>query len=201
MRDIEIRRIDAAHAQDARLPNEPFQIWGRMIPSLSDGKWDYTTIRFRETGEKCFPEEDYDVAKEDGIFLGAYDGETCIGVALLRRGMFRYLYLDDLKVCGSCRREGVGRKLIEACMAEAKRLNLRGVYTIGQGDNLSACLFYLKCGFEIGGFDNRVYGGTSAAHEANIFIFTGIWRNEPSRWPRGGRGPLCGSRNSLTRTA
>lgn len=171
MGSIEIRRIDEAHALDARLPNEPFQIWGRMIPSLLDGKWGYTTIRFSETREECFPEENYDVTSDDGIFLGAYDGDTCVGVALLRRKMFRYLYLDDLKVSRSCRGKGIGQRLIEAGMAEARKLNLRGVYTIGQDDNLSACLFYLKCGFEIGGFDNRVYGGTSAAHEANIYFY------------------------------
>lgn len=171
MSKIEIRRIDAAHAQDARLPNEPFMIWGRMIPSLSDGRWSYTTIRLSESSEECFPEENYDVTADNGAFLGAYDGDTCIGVALLRRDMFRYLYLDDLKVCRAYRGQGIGQKLIEACMEEARKLNLRGVYTIGQDDNLSACLFYLKCGFEIGGFDNRVYGGTSAAHEANIYFY------------------------------
>lgn len=171
MNSIDIRRIDEAHARDARLPNEPFRIWGRMIPKLSDGKWSYTTVRFSETFEECYPEENYDVTKDDGIFLGAYDGNTCIGMALFRKKMFRYLYLDDLKVCGACRGKGVGQKLIEAGMAEAKKLNLRGVYTIAQDDNLSACLFYLKCGFEIGGFDNRVYGGTSAEHEANIYFY------------------------------
>lgn len=171
MNDIKIRRIDESHAQDARLPNEPFQIWGRMIPSLSDGKWSYTTIRLDETSEECYPEENYDVTKDEGIFLGAYDGDTCIGVALFRKEMFRYLYLDDLKVSSASRGKGVGQKLIEAGMEEAKKLNLHGVYTIAQDDNLSACLFYLKCGFEIGGFDNRIYGGTSAEHEANIYFY------------------------------
>ena len=38
-------------------------------------------------------------------------------------------------------------------MEEARNQGMRGVYTIGQDNNLSACLFYLKQGFEIGGFD------------------------------------------------
>lgn len=171
MSEIEIRRIDAFCAQDARLPNEPFTIWGRMIPSLSDGKWSYTTVRCNETSEMCFPEENYDVTNDDGIFLGAYDGDVCVGMGLFRKDMYRYLYLDDLKVSRACRGKGVGHKLIEAGMKEAKCLGLRGVYTIGQDDNLSACLFYLDCGFEIGGFDNRVYRGTSAEREANIYFY------------------------------
>ena len=28
---VEIKRIDAAHGADARLPNEPFPLWGRYF--------------------------------------------------------------------------------------------------------------------------------------------------------------------------
>ena len=171
MKLIEIRRIDAAHGEDARLPNEPFREWGRMIPRLENGRWSYTTEPLPETREECFPNEPYDPAEDDAIFLGAYDGDRCVGVAVLRQEMFRYLYLDDLKVCAALRGQGVGGRLIEGCMEAARALGLRGVYTIGQDNNLSACLFYLKQGFEIGGFDNRRYRGTSQAHKADIFFY------------------------------
>ena len=46
MSDVLIRTIDAAHAADACLPNEPFRLWGRMIPSLKRGKWGYETEVF-----------------------------------------------------------------------------------------------------------------------------------------------------------
>ena len=51
MSDVLIRTIDAAHAADACLPNEPFRLWGRMIPSLKRGKWGYETetMRFSST--------------------------------------------------------------------------------------------------------------------------------------------------------
>ena len=41
MNQIIIRKLDNAHALDARLPNQPFQLWGRVIPTLQDGKWSY----------------------------------------------------------------------------------------------------------------------------------------------------------------
>ena len=41
MSQIVIREIDAAHNKDARIPNQPFEIWGRMIPSIDHGKWSY----------------------------------------------------------------------------------------------------------------------------------------------------------------
>ncbi len=169
--EIEIRRIDTAHGQDAQLPNEPFTLWGRMIPSLENGVWTYRTERFPKTEEMCFPDFPYEVSEADSVFLGAYDGGSCIGLAVLRKGMFRYLYLDDLKVNRSERGKGVGGMLIEACVADAKNQGLVGVYTVGQDNNLSACLFYLSHGFQIGGFDNRSYRGTPQEEKADIYFY------------------------------
>ena len=168
---VEICRIDPAHGQDAQLNNEPFALWGRMIPELHDGVWSYRTERFPEEKEMRFPDEPYDLEKEPGIFLGAYEDGTCIGLAVLRRHMFRYLYLEDLKVNRDRRRCGVGGRLIQACMEEARKLGMIGVYTVGQDNNLSACLFYLSHGFSIGGFDNRTYRGTSQEDKADIYFY------------------------------
>ena len=168
---IEIRRLDASRAADARLPNEPFRIWGRMIPALRDGVWSYRTEELPSVEEMCFPDEPYDVEKDDAVFLGTYDGETCVGLAVLRRYMFRYLYLDDLKVNRDRRGQGIGGMLLDACMEEARRQGLRGVYTVGQDNNLTACLFYLHHGFAIGGFDNRAYRGTVQENKADIYFY------------------------------
>lgn len=72
------------------------------------------------------------------------------------------------------RGQGIGGQLIQACLQVAKKRQLQGMYTIGQDTNLSACLFYLKQGFEIGGFDNRVYGGTSQEKAADIYFYQDI---------------------------
>lgn len=168
---ITIRKI--TNATDANISNEPFSLWGKMIPSLCDGKWGYETVRFSEETEMCFPDFPYDI-DDGGVYIGAYDGETCVGVAVLRRQIFRYLYLDDLKVRRTYRRQGIGEKLIEACLEKAKEENMQGVYTIGQDNNLSACFFYLKQGFDIGGFDNRGYRGTSQEEKADIYFYRDI---------------------------
>lgn len=168
---IEIRQITKAGKDDANIPNEPFSLWGRMIPSLEDGKWEYRTETFAEADQMCFPDFPYDVEDKDATFFGAYDKETCIGVAVLRKAMFRYLYLEDLKVNQSYRGQGVGSMLVAACMKKAETDNMQGVYTIGQDNNLSACLFYLHQGFQIGGFDNRAYRGTAQEHKADIYFY------------------------------
>ena len=174
MSEIKIRKIDETRASDARIPNQPFKIWGRMIPGLDHGKWNYKIEKLKQTTEDCFPDEPYHVAKDDAIFLGAYDGNTCIGLAVLRKEMFRYLYLNDLKVNRDYRDHGVGGMLIKTCMDEAKKLGMQGIYTIGQDINLSACLFYLRHGFEIGGFNNRNYRGTPQEKSADIYFYRDI---------------------------
>ena len=171
MANITIRRIGAENKGDACLPNEPFELWGRMIPHLEDGKWSYTTEEFAERTQMCFPDEPYDPETSSSIFLGAYEQDRCIGLAVLSRDSFKYLYLDDLKVSQAARSKGVGQLLINACMQEAEKQGLLGVYTIGQDNNLSACLFYISQGFEIGGFDNRIYRATPQEDKANIIFY------------------------------
>jgi len=39
---LEIKRIDQKHQADIRLKNEPFSLWGKMLPSYNDGNWQYT---------------------------------------------------------------------------------------------------------------------------------------------------------------
>lgn len=160
-------------AANANIPNEPFSLWGKMIPSLQDGKWDYKTVTFPKATEMCFPDFSYDT-QDGGFYFGAYDGDACVGVAVLRKQMFKYLYLEDLKVNKNYRRHGIGGMLIEACMKKAKELKMQGVYTVAQDNNLSACQFYLKQGFQIGGFDNRGYRGTNQEEKADIYFYRDI---------------------------
>lgn len=169
---IEIRKI--TESADVNIPNEPFTLWGKMIPSLQDGKWEYRTEEFNTRTEMCFPDFPYEVPDKDSFFLGAYDNDTCIGVAVLRKAMFRYLYLEDLKVCKAYRGQGIGGMLIDACLEQAKAESMQGVYTVGQDNNLSACLFYLRHGFQIGGFDNRSYRGTVQEDKADIYFYRDI---------------------------
>ena len=172
---IKVRVIDPAHKQDIRIPNEPFRLWGRMVPSYENGIWRYTVEEFaaRDIGEMCFPDEDYDYDSlaKDHVFVGAYDGDKCVGLAVLEDDWFKYMYLDDLKVSKLYREQGVGKALVDKALELAHDRNYNGLYTIGQDNNLSACLFYLKMGFVIGGFDDHIYRGTSQEGKSNIIFY------------------------------
>lgn len=150
---ITVKIIDKEHSADINIPNEPFKLFGMMLPSYNNGKWNYTVMNFplENHTEMCFPNENYDYEKmsENHIFIGAYDGAQCIGLAIMRDDFFKYMYLYDLKV----------------------NSGYRGVYTQGQDNNLGACKFYLKCGFQLGGVNTFIYNGTSQENKNDIFFY------------------------------
>lgn len=172
---ITVKIIDKEHKADINIPNEPFKLFGLMLPSYNNGKWDHTVIAFPQENhtEMCFPDEnyDYDAMSEDHIFIGAYDGERCIGLAILKQEWFKYMYLYDLKVNSAYRGKGVGAMLIDKCKEVAVEHGYRGIYTQGQDNNLGACKFYLKCGFQIGGVNTFIYNGTSQENKKDIFFY------------------------------
>ena len=170
---IEIRRVTAENAADLNIKNEPFAMPGKFIPSLQDGVWSYRTEAYEQSQSMVFPDENYNLDEIDqkGTAFGAYEDGKCIGVAIYEDYWFKYMYLSDLKVNADARGKGVGRALIKAGLEEAKERGYKGLYTIAQDNNLNTCMFYLHAGFAIGGFDNRVYGGTSQANKADILFY------------------------------
>ena len=173
---MEIRIIDREHSGDINIKNEPFLLFGRMVPTYDGEKWGYSEERWDRTEEMRFPDENYDFDSMAGnsTFIGAYEGEACIGLAIMQEGFFRYMYLYDLKVNREGRGKGVGKALLAKAAEVAKDKGYRGIYTQGQDNNLGACLFYLKCGFVIGGLDTRVYTGTSQEGKSDIIFYLDI---------------------------
>lgn len=172
---IDVRRITAENAGDLKLKNDPFVMPGRMIPRLEEGKWSYRIERFDHPEDMTFPEENYDLEaldQEGAIALGAYIDGVCVGLAVLKPGFLKYMYVYDLKVSADYRRKGIGQALIQEALQQARQLGYIGLYLQAQDNNVNACLFYLRTGFVIGGFDNRVYTGTSQEGKADILFYT-----------------------------
>lgn len=81
------------------------------------------------------------------------------------------MHVYDLKVSAAARGKGVGRALVRAAWEEARRRDYRGLYLEAQDSNLNACLFYLRAGFVIGGFDNHLYTGTGQEGKGDILFY------------------------------
>lgn len=170
---VEVRKIIQENQNDLFLKNEPFSMPGRFVPSLSDGKWSYRIEKFQTVCAMTFPDEAYDFVKiqQEGFAFAAYDNGRCIGLIVVKETFWKYLYVHDLKVSTRERGKGVGTALMHAAKAEAIRRGAQGLYLHAQDNNLNACLFYLREGFAIGGFDNRLYTGTCHQGNADITFY------------------------------
>ena len=173
-KEITVRPIGEENKEDISLPNEPFEIFGRLVPSYIREEWSYTAEYFPERSQICFPDEKYEYGEPGSVYIGAYCEEKCVGVAVLKEAPFGYMYLYDLKVNRAYRREGVAGALLGKAKEIASGRGYRGIYTQAQDNNLGACLFYLKEGFVIGGLDTMVYRGTPQEHKNDIFFYLDI---------------------------
>lgn len=171
---VEVRRIDKQHEADIRLPNEPFRLFGRVVPTYADGRFACEVVRFApgDVTQMTFPEENYvfDDMK-DSVFLGAYDGGRCVGLAILQPGFFRYMYLSDLKVATAYRGRHIGRMLMDRAKETARQAGYAGLYTICQDNNPGAFLFYRQCGFSVGGLDTCVYRHTAQEGKTDLYLY------------------------------
>lgn len=176
MSEILIRLIKKENAADINIKNEPFKLFGRMLPSYQNGKWSYSVVENEQIEWDVFPDENYNYEKmeKDYVFIGAYDGDECIGLAILQKQWNKYIYLYDLKVKGSYRCKHAATKMIDKCCEYASQHGYRGIWTIGQDNNLAACLFYINNGFRIGGLDTEVYIGTKLEGNADIYFYKDI---------------------------
>ena len=115
MTEIRIHRITPEQKADINIKNESFPLFGRMLPSYTNGEWDYTTELLDTPAEDLFPDENYDFDKMEKthLFIGAYQDETCIGLAILEKQWHKYLYLSDLKINKAFRRQGVASRLLQ----------------------------------------------------------------------------------------
>lgn len=173
--EIFIKRIDEKNKTDINIPNEPFLLYGKMLPSYNNGTWNYTTEKFenKDITSMVFPDENYDFEElsKTSIFVGAYLNEVCIGLAIYQYSWNKYLYLYDLKVNKDYRKNGIGKRLIEEGKKIALEHGYRGIYTQGQDNNLGACMFYINSGFQIGGLDTMVYKGTKQEGKCDIIFY------------------------------
>ncbi len=158
MEIVKINRQNCVHINQA---NQPFEIIGKIKPTFAEGVWSYSEEIFKRSREETYPNDTWDCAAyiddPDKAIFFAYSDAECIGQIVLKREWNRYAFIEDISVAKSARGKGVGTSLIQKAIEWAKSSDLRGLSLETQDDNLLACRFYAKCGFEIGGVDTLLY--------------------------------------------
>ena len=109
----------------------------------------------------------------DGLYLVAEDERIGKLVAVL--DMERESWRDtavvwNILVDRACRRQGLGRELMNRAIAWAREQGLRGIVLEAQTNNLAACRFYQAMGFKLCGLDDHFYSNDDVgAKEVAIF--------------------------------
>lgn len=172
---FEIVPMTQEHIRDINEPNQPFIVFGRLIPSFSDGKWTWTEEIFKTTYEKQYSDDRVDCGEymdnPDKIIYMAYADRQCAGRMRLKRNWNRYCLIEDIAVCSRFRGMGLGRKLIDTAVQWAKSGNMPGLMLETQDVSLAACRFYHRCGFILGGVDTMLYGNSPYRGEKALFWY------------------------------
>lgn len=87
--------------------------------------------------------------EENGIILGFLE--------LSKESWNNRLRISNLWVDEACRHQGIGSKLMAFALKRAKDMQVRAVVLETQSCNDVAISFYLKCGFDMIGFDIMSY--------------------------------------------
>lgn len=137
--------------------NEPFPVIGKILPSFLKGTWSYEEQLYEGKLETSFPDdqlnwEEYIDSEEKVVFL-AFHTEECIGQIRLVKDWNGFAYIENIAVRKSFRKSGIGHLLLEAAETWAQGKSLIGLSLEAQNDNVIACRFYEKEGFELGGAD------------------------------------------------
>lgn len=92
---MEYKIITVENKQDIQLPNEPFDLFGRMHVNRMAGEWSYEIELFSERETMVFPEENYDIEQieNNGFAIGAYHNNICIGIAIYEFSWNKYIFI------------------------------------------------------------------------------------------------------------
>jgi ribosomal protein S18 acetylase RimI-like enzyme len=175
----DIIKINSHNIDDLKyinLPNEPFQVIGKLIPCYNDGIWSATEEIFDESYEKTYNDDfDYinnDFIKNDdtAVFLYFCDN-IYAGNIIIWKHWNKDCHIENIAVRKDFRRQGIGKKLIGQAVIWAKEKNLKGLRLETQDTNLIACRFYQRCEFTLGSADTFLYRNFDNHNEKALFWY------------------------------
>ena len=93
----------------------------------------------------------------DSFILGAEQDGLLVGLLVAHCSKTRWCEVLDLRVDTSCRLQGIGRTLLDACMRNAARRDMAGLRMVVSDANPAMCQFAQHCGFSLEGIDRLAF--------------------------------------------
>ncbi|WP_083213854.1 MULTISPECIES: GNAT family N-acetyltransferase [unclassified Ensifer] len=119
------------------------------------------------------PQELTDAAAEPdaALFAARVDGRFA-GYIALSKAWNGLAEVDDIAVDRDARRAGVAKALMDRAVSWAKEHDLPGMRLETQSNNVAACRFYERYGFELAGYDRHLYAAlTPGTREIALYWY------------------------------
>jgi ribosomal protein S18 acetylase RimI-like enzyme len=177
----EIRSLERLSAADLRRVG-PGYVSQQVYRVTKEESHKHTAIRLELTNldtpyQKTFEHSKgllsyYRSAVRKGLSLGAFDGDTLVGIAIADAQVWNgTLLLWEFHVAAAYRRLGIGRRMMDALAHRAQQAGLRVITVETQSTNVPAITFYRRVGFTIEGIDLSFYTNDDLAKgEVAIFM-------------------------------
>ncbi|RDL50045.1 dTDP-fucosamine acetyltransferase [Ensifer sp. M14] len=94
--------------------------------------------------------------RDAALFVSRAEGRL-LGYIALSKSWNGYAEIDDIAVDASARRLGVAAAMVDQAVQWAKDRRLPGLRLETQSNNVAACRFYARYGFELAGYDRYLY--------------------------------------------
>jgi ribosomal protein S18 acetylase RimI-like enzyme len=160
--EITLHEINSQNLQDTGKCDSSFTVDALLVLSAENNLIHFNTVTISPYTKK-YPVEKIDysiyISREYRTAFLAYCDQSIAGEIRLRMNWNVYAYIEEIIVDVKFRRLGIGRRLIQAAIQWAKDNQLPGIMLETQNNNVAACHLYQSCGFELAGFDRRLYQG------------------------------------------
>ena len=159
---ISLQEITPHNSKDAGRCDGTFMIDSRLVVSGDEHGIRFSIIPTTPY-QKKYPNDTFDyndyIENPDRIVYLVFMDNIAAGEIRLRKNWNNYAYIEDIAVDAEFRRRGIGRSLINKAIQWAKEKNLPGVMLETQNNNVAGCMLCQSSGFELAGFERRVYQG------------------------------------------
>ena len=153
---------------------------GRIKILLDDNGWNYNIQYNNNATLKSFPTSKlYEINKfiklknKEGYIL--IENNKYIGHVILEKRFNNTLYIEDFDIDESYRNKGYAKFLMDKVIKTAKNYNVNVVSLEVQDTNVIAFKFYIRYGFEIGGYDNLFYKEVNVQKNDNaVYLYLNV---------------------------
>lgn len=155
---MKIERVDRIAPHFLATADFSFEIEHEAVPPFDGPGMPRVVPVNRRTKAYCVDGSlsEYDAASTR-LLLAANDGGQLAGYLLATLGWNGCANIEDIAISRPYRRAGVGRQLMDQAVAWAAGMNFHAIRLETQSSNVSACRFYAKYGFVLGGGDRYLY--------------------------------------------